>query len=137
VKFYPPNSRHPVSVNITNYLVDWDRVVSRPQKAVKDFLRPYWKAHVVLEEFRIPKKLWRVDLMSLTSRIAIEVSPSGSHSFNRFFHKNRARFGAAMQRELDKAAWLDANGFTLVEIYDEDIPILSREWFRENYGVEI
>lgn len=139
MKFYPPNSNTPVNVNVSEYLIDWNpaREVSKPQAAVKRFLHPYWKAHVVLEEFRVPKRLWRIDLMSLTSRVAIEVSPSKSHSFNRFFHRNRTRFGAAMKRELEKAAWLERNGFVLCEIFDEDIPVLSREWFRDKYSIEL
>ena len=32
----------PYSVNLLKYRIDWDHKVSAPQKAVKDFLRPYW-----------------------------------------------------------------------------------------------
>lgn len=126
-----------VNFSIPDYLVDWDRAVSRPQKIVKDFLYRYWRTHVVTEEARIPGSLLRVDLMNWSTHVAVEVSPKGSHSFNPFFHRNEVRFGAAMKRELGKGEWLEKNGFTLCEVFDEDIPILSREWFREKYGVEL
>lgn len=137
MKFYPLKGNRQVNVNIAQYLIDWDHKVSGPQKQVTDFLRPYWKTHVVLSEFRIPSSLLRCDIVNVTTHVAIEVSPKGTHSFNRFFHHNRVKFGAAMQRELDKAAWLERNGFTLCEIFDEDLPVLSRQWFREKYNVEL
>ncbi len=130
------NSSRQVSLILSEYLIDWDHAVSKPQKAVKDFLRPYWEGRVITEELRIPGSLLRVDLMDWSRHIAVEVSPKGSHSFNPFFHKNRVKFGAAMGRELGKAEWLEQNGFKLVEIFDEDIPNLSREWFAEQ-GVEL
>ena len=137
MKFRCLNSTQEVNVNTMPYLIDWDRVVSKPQKKVKDFLRPYWQGHVVLEEFRIPRTRMRVDLLSLTSHVAVEVSPAGSHSFNEFFHKNRQNFRVAVGREFDKAAWLEQNGFTLVEVFDDDMDKLSRKWFRETYNLEL
>ena len=87
MKFYSIKGANLVNINITKYLIDWDYVVSKPQKKVKDFLFPFWKSKVVLEEFKLPSpSRSRVDLINLTDRIAIEVSPSGSHSFNPFFH---------------------------------------------------
>jgi len=125
------------NVNVSQYRINWERSVSAPQKKVKDFLRPFWAGHVILEEARIPGSLLRVDLINLTRHIAVEVSPKGSHSFNPFFHKNRPKFGAAMHRELDKAAWLEANGFKLVEVFEEDFDKLSPAWFLETYGITL
>jgi hypothetical protein len=132
-------SKKLVNLNIADYLIDWSpkREVSKPQAAVKRFLHPYWKTHVVTEEARIPGSLLRVDLISWTSHVAIEVSPKGSHSFNPFFHGTKGAFGAAMKRELGKAEWLAENRFKLVEIFDEDIPVLSRAWFRDKYSIEL
>lgn len=136
MKFYGLNSKREVNVNITPYLIDWDHKVSSPQKMVSDFLRPYWKTHVVLSEFRIPRSLLRVDILNLSIKCAVEVSPKGSHSYNPFFHKSKANFGAAMKREIGKADWLEKNGFKLVEVFDEDFARLSREWFHEQ-GVNL
>lgn len=126
-----------VNVSVTEYLVDWDRKVSGPQKKVKDFLRPFWKTHVVLEEFRVPTKLWRIDLINLTRRLAVEVSPSGSHSFNTFFHKTKIGFGSAVGRDLNKAKWLEENGLKLVEVFDDDMDALSPAWFKTEYNVDL
>ncbi len=128
-----------VNVNVIPYLVDWDRAkeVSKPQGKVKQFLRPYWHSHVCLEEFRIPGSLLRVDLLNLTRHLSIEVSPSGSHSYNPFFHKSRPRFGMTITRELDKAKWLEQNGFKLIEIFEDDFAKLSPEWFLSKYDVTL
>lgn len=137
MKFYPPNSNRPVNVNVMKYLVDWDRVVSKPQKQVKDFLFPYWKSHVVLEEFVVPRTRWRMDLINLTRKIAVEVSPDQHQQFNSFFYKNRFEFGAAIQRDIKKEEWAQKNGFLFIEIFAEDIKKLSEEWFKDTYKITI
>ncbi len=137
MRFKKLNSKVEVNVKVTDYLVDWDRKVSAPQKKVKDFLRPYWKTHVVLEEFRIPGGLRRIDLMSLTRRIAVEVSPETSHSYNEWFHKNRANFAESVKRDLEKAEWAEQNDFTYVSLNEEDIEILSPEFFKEEFGITL
>jgi hypothetical protein len=137
MKFKKLNSAREVNVNVSKYLIDWDHAVSKPQKAVKDFLYPFWKGHIVLEEFRIPGSLLRIDLLNLTRRIAIEVSPSSSHSFNKFFHKDRFRFGRAVGRDLQKRPWCEQNDIQLIEIFDTDIPLLSRKWFKDVGEIEL
>lgn len=133
------NSKREVSVSLDKYLIDWNRAVSKPQKAVKDFLFSYWKNQPVLEEFLIPGSLLRIDIVNILSHIAIEVSPKATHrQYNKHFHRgNRMNFVATMKRDYDKQKWCEQNGFTLVEIYDEDIDILSPDWFREKYNVEL
>lgn len=134
-KLHKPNIK--VNVNVSEYLCDWHKVVSKPQKKVKDFLYPYWNGCVVLEEFRIPGSLLRIDLLNLTRKVAVEVSPASTHSFNEFFHKNRFRFGASVRRELDKQEWIEQNGFKLVEVFEDDLDILSPKWFLEKYDITI
>lgn len=131
------NSPKIVTVNVSRYLCDWDRKVSRPQKLVKDFLQPFWKHSLILEEFRIPGSLLRIDLMNVNRRIAVEVSPAGSHSYNSFFHKNRPSFGAAVARDLAKESWCRANGFAYVEIGEDDFAKLSWDWMKETHNIEL
>ena len=119
------------SLCVNDYLIDWRREVSRPQAAVKAFLYPYWHTHIVLEECRVPGSRLRVDLINLTRRIVIEVSPSSTHSFNRFFHQNKLAFGAAVRRDLDKQAWAERNGFQYIELNDDDIAALSPQLFAD------
>ena len=125
------------NVNISDYLIDWDRRVSGPQMKVKCFLRPYWKTHVVTEELVVPGSRLRVDLIDWTRRIAVEVSPKGTHSFNAFFHKHRIGFSSAVGRDLDKAKWLEENGLKLVEMFDDDLDALSPAWFQTKYGITL
>jgi hypothetical protein len=126
-----------VDVRVSDYLINWDRVVSKPQKKVKDFLRPYWKAGVVLEEVRIPGSLLRIDLIHLGRKIAVEVSPKSTHSFSKFFHVNRITYSSALKRELQKEAWAKRNGFKFIEILEEDLNNLSPEWFKKTYDVTL
>ena len=126
----------PYKLDPTEYLIDWERKVSKPQKLVKEFLRPYWQTSVVGEEVRVPGSKCRLDLVNFTRRVVVEVSPDSSHSFNKFFHKNRFKFGGAVQRDLDKVSWCDRNGFTYVELGEDDIANLSVALFKE-LGVEL
>lgn len=137
MKFYPPNSNRPVNINVMKYMIDWDRAVSKPQKKVKDFLLPYWRSHVVLEEFVVPRTRWRMDLINLTRKIAIEVSPIQHQQFVSFFHRDKFRFGAAIKRDIEKQEWAVRNGFTFVEIFGEDINHLSKDWFINNYNITL
>jgi hypothetical protein len=79
----------------------------------------------------------RIDLINLTRRLAVEISPSGSHAFNPFFHKNRHKFGRAVARDLSKIDWCAQNGFTLIELGDEDLADLTAKMFLEKHGVTL
>lgn len=110
-----------VKVNTTKYSVDWDKVVSKPQKEVKDILKQIWFADCVCEEFYIPGSKMRIDLINFSKKVVVEVSPKGSHKYNPFFNKNRQNFLKAAKRDLSKAEWCEKNGFRYVEIKDEDL----------------
>lgn len=122
-------------VSIKRYLVRWDRKVSGPQKATKDFLRPYWQHGIVLEELRIPGQRMRVDLLRMDCQprpIMVEVSPESSHSFNAFFHRDsRNVFGAAIKRDVLKAQWAEINGFDLVVVTEADFPLTEDAFARQ------
>lgn len=136
VKVTGLNTSRLYSLKVSDYTIDWRREVSRPQALVKQFLYPYWKGHIVLEECVIPGSRTRIDLLNLTRKIAIEVSPSSSHSFNPFFHKNKIKFGQAVKRELDKQRWCETNGFLYIELTDDDLANLSKKMFAER-GLEL
>lgn len=124
------------NVNIREYLIDWDRVVSKPQKNVKDFLYPFWKSSIVLEEWLLAGTRLRADIVSITKKVCIEVSPKRSHgTFNKFFHKTRGGYLNSLKRDGIKEKWMEINGFTLVTIFDEDIKVLSEKWFLDKYNV--
>lgn len=136
------NSTKEVNISPTPYIIDWDKKVSGPQKLVKDSIRPYWGTHVMLEEFRIPGCLLRVDLMNLTRYVAIEVSPESTHGeFNKFMHGSREGYKNVMRRDMQKIDWLEDNGFTVVEVDDEALELFEagqvKEWFKDYYDITL
>ncbi len=127
----------PCRIPLNDYRVDWDRKVSGPQKAVKDFLRPYWQFDFVCEEVRIPRKLWRLDLYNVSSGIVVEVSPGEVHNeYNPFFHRSVSGFRASLKRDILKARWCELNGLKCVEVTDDALP-LNIEWFKTHYDITL
>lgn len=132
------NSDKIINVNISKYLINWNRKISAPQLKVKQFLFPFWKNHIVVEEFLIPGSLYRIDLISFTSKVAIEVSPNHVHTqYNKYFHKSRAGFLKKLQSDTKKLNWAEKNGFIFIELYDEDLNNLSKEYFKKNFDIDL
>ena len=129
----------PRSRKVTKYLIDWDKKSrSKLQFNVKQFLRNYWKNHIVYEEFPVYGTRLKVDIVNMTKKIAIEVQGAQHESFNKFFHDNsRAKYLASIKRDAKKAEWLESNGFVIMYIYEKDIPILSLDFFVETYDHSI
>lgn len=126
------------NVNVLKYKVDWDKKVSGPQYAVKAFLRKYWSCYTILEEFRIPGCLLRVDLINLGLNIAVEVSPNSTHDkFNKFMHGSVGGYLKMLEHDRDKEEWLIQNGFTVVTLVDEDINDLTVKRFREKFNIKL
>ncbi len=138
MKLFKLNSNKLVNVPITKYLIDWDKKkVSKPQFAVKSFLKKYWECEYVLEEFLIPGSRLRIDFLNTTSKVSIEVSPKSSHSFNPFFHGSRnTGFLESVKRDESKSLWAEQNGFLHIELGDEELKNLTKEMFKEK-GLEL
>lgn len=136
MRFYRLNSDKMVWVNINKYKIDWTgKSISRMQTRVKRFLAPFWQSHIVLEEFRIPGSLYRIDILNLTTKIAVEVSPESVHSkFNPFFHKTRSGYVNSIKRDVKKAEWCERNEIKVIEIYEQDFP-LTRNFFAEKFNI--
>jgi hypothetical protein len=127
-------------IPLSRYLIDWDppREVSKPQAAVKAFLRPFWSHKQVVEEFRIPGSKLRLDLYCIPDNLVIEVSPEATHTkYNPFMHGSLSGYRGVMKRDLQKVEWCERNGLTLVTLVDEDIANLSVERFRDAFGVTL
>ncbi len=119
-------------ISIKRYRVDWDRKVSGPQKAVKDFLRPYWENDIVLEECPVVGTRSRIDLLNVNKAVMVEVSPESSHSYNAFFHGGSlTRFKDALKRDLSKGDYARINGFDLVELTEVDLPPTEEAFARQ------
>lgn len=127
----------PCTMPTTPYLIDWDHVVSKPQKRVKDFLRPFWFRDMVLEEPRLPRSLLRFDIINASRGIVVEVSPTSTHGkFNPFLHGSRMGFGKMLARDMEKERWAELNEFTFIEITDADFP-LTTELFATRWKVTL
>jgi very-short-patch-repair endonuclease len=61
-----------------------------------------------------------VDRVLQGYKIAFEVDGIQHDAFNEFFHGNADGFKSHKERDKYKAAWLDANGFTLIRFKSKD-----------------
>lgn len=126
--------------NDKKYLIDWNAPSrSKEQTIVKEFLKTVWAGDIVYEELSIPGSKLRVDFINATKKIALEHQGKGAHDvFNKFFHNNsRAKYLASIKRDVKKMQLLEANGFTFLETYTEDLDKLSKEFFLEKYNLNI
>ena len=128
-----------VSKNVTKYLIDWRKKSrSKVQTKVKRFLQAYWKNQTVYEEFPVFGSKMKVDFLNTTLKVAIEVQGKQHRQFNPFFHSNsRAKFLSSIKRDLEKASWLEENNFKLVEVEEEQVNDLSKEFFEKQFKIKL
>ena len=90
-----------VSKNVSGYLIDWDsKSRSKIQYKVKQFLKQYWKNHIVYEEFPVFGSKLKVDILNATRKIAVEVHGPQHSSFNKFFHgESRLNYLKSIKRD--------------------------------------
>ena len=138
MKFTKLKNDNLVNVNVFNYKLNFDKIQgSRPEVAVKKFLKPFWSNDLVLEEFMIPGSRLRIDIVNINKMIVCEVSPASTHSFNKFFHGNRATFFLRLRAEMDKENWCINNGFKYVDLGDEELANLTQKMFKEKYNISL
>jgi len=139
MRLYTLNGKTPIYKNVNKYLINWEsKSRSKLQKKVKDFLFTVWSNSVVYEEFPVYGTKMKVDFLNATSKLAIEVNGDQHLKFNKFFHSNsRTQFLKSIKRDLNKAKWLEKNNFTLIEIYKEDVDLLSKEYIEINFNIKI
>ena len=115
---------------VTKFLIKWNKKSrSKIQFKVKQFLKSYWKNHIVYEEFPVYGTRMKVDLLNATKKIAVEVNGRQHSNFNPFFHNNsRANYLASIKRDVKKREWLEKNNFTLIEIEEHEVNKLSKEF---------
>ena len=138
-----PHFTHPdrlAKVVVSKYYINWDKTkgVSGPEKKVQDFLRPYWQTHCVLTQMRIPGSLLRIDLVNLTLKTAIEISPAAVHGrFNKHFHKDETGgYLGVIKRDYAKREWIvNQCKWKFIELFDEEIEGLNTKMFKEKFGL--
>lgn len=126
-----------VSKNVSGYLINWDKPSrSKIQFKTKQFLKQYWKNHIVYEEFPVYGSLLKVDFINATRKIAVEVHGPQHSSFNKFFHgESRLNYLKSIKRDVAKENWLTLNKFTLVEVYHDQVDELNEKFFKEKYNI--
>ena len=137
MKFRKLRSEKLSEVKISNYYIDWDKdSCSSYQTKVKRFLKRFWTGQLVLEEFRIPGSLYRIDIINLNKKIAIEVDGEFHEEYSEFAHRgSRTNWWKQMRRDEEKRKWCEECGYIVIQITPDDIPNLSPEWFKENYNI--
>ncbi len=127
-----------VPVKIKKYQINWDgKSKSKLQYNVKQFFKPFWKTHTVLEEYTIPSSRLMVDFINLSKKIAVEVHGRQHDDFVEHFHVNRSGFLNSWRRDKEKREWVEMAGLTFIEIYEADIKDLSRKFFLDKYDIDI
>ena len=125
--------------SVSKYLIKWNKKSrSKVQFRTKKFLEPFWKAQIVYEEFPVYGSRMTVDILNATKKLAIEVQGRQHSEFNKFFHNNsRLKYLEGIKRDIQKAEWLEKNGFALLEIEEGEVDSLSLEFFLKKFGTII
>jgi hypothetical protein len=125
--------------SVQKYRIDWEAECrSNLQYEVKQFFKPYWYGQICYEEFPVYGTRMKVDLINMTKRIAVEAQGAQHDSFNKFFHNNsRANYLSSIKRDYDKRVWLENNNFKVLEIFEEDLPSLSKKYIADKFEVSI
>jgi hypothetical protein len=119
--------------DVSKYRMKWEKKSrSKFQEGVKFFLQPFWRTHVIYEEFPVVGTKMTLDIVNLTRKIALEIQGAQHSEFNEFFHNgNKGNYYAQLQRDVEKRRWCELNGLRLVEIYPSDLP-LTKEFLEKH-----
>jgi hypothetical protein len=125
-----------VTKNVSKYVMKWDAPSkSKIQFQTKQFLKKFWIGCICYEEFPVYGTLLKVDILNASLKIAVEVN-GPQHSEYHWFHNGRpTEFLNSNHRDMDKMDWLEKNNFKLAEINYDEIPLLSKDFFREKFDI--
>jgi hypothetical protein len=128
-----------VSKNVSEYLIDWEaNSRSKIQFKTKQFLKDYWKNHIVYEEFPVFGSRLKVDIINATRKIAVEVHGPQHSSYNKFFHNDsRLNYLKSIKRDVAKENWLVLNKFILIEVYHDEVDSLTENFFKEKHNISL
>jgi hypothetical protein len=126
-----------IDKNVNKYTLKWDKKSrSIIQFKVKQFLKPFWIGQILYEEFPVYGSLLKVDILNATLKIAIEVNGNQHSAFNPFFHNNDPnRYLKGYKNDAKKSEWLAKNDFKLIEINEDEINLLSKQFFLEKFNL--
>lgn len=128
-----------VNKNVKRYSINWEaKSRSKLQFKFKEFFYPYWRNHIVYEEFPVYGSMLKIDLLNATKKIAVEIQGSQHESFNKFFHDNsRLKYLESIKRDVKKEKWIELNEFKFLELYEDDLKNLSPQYIEEKCGILI
>ena len=127
-----------VKKSVSQYIVDWDgKSRSNIQFETKQFLKQFWKNHIVYEEFPVYGSLMKVDIVNATMRIAVEVNGAQHNQFHYFHNKSPAKYLKSIKNDIQKREWLEKNNFKVVEINHDEVALLSHSFFKEKFGITL
>jgi hypothetical protein len=128
-----------IYINTNRYLIDWNsKERSIIQFKVKKFLEPFWRSHIVYSELRVVSTRMTIDIYNASKKIAIEVQGKQHQGYNKFFHANsKLKYLSQLERDEKKIKFCEQNGITLVEIFEEEIDQISKEWFLKKYNITL
>ena len=128
-----------VNKNVRKNLIDWEgKSRSKLQFKFKQFFYPYWRNHIVYEEFPVYGTMLRVDFLNATKKIAVEIQGNQHESFNKFFHgDSRLKYLESIKRDVKKIKWLEMNNFKILELYEDDLRVISPKYIEEKCGIFI
>lgn len=106
------------------YYIDWDKKSrSKVQTRAKEYLRQFWDADYVYEEFPVVGTRLTLDFYNQSRQIACEIDGLQHYNFSKFFHSNsRENFLGQLKRDDYKEKFCHINNIQLIRIR-EDLPI--------------
>ena len=136
MKFINKNGKPLIIKNYKKKLIKWDdKSRSNFQFETKQFLKQFWKKHIVFEEFVIPKTRLSLDFFNFSENIAIEVQGPQHLKYNKFFHGNtNYKYLSQLKRDQEKLDFCEEYDIKLIEIYSKNE--LNLEFFK-SLGVEL
>jgi len=128
-----------INKNVRKNLINWDgKSRSNLQFKFKQFFYPYWKNHIVYEEFPVYGTMLKIDFLNATKKIAVESQGNQHESFNKFFHgDSRLKYLESIKRDVKKEKWLQINGFKFLELYENDLRELCPKYIEEKCDILI
>jgi len=128
-----------VNKNVNKYRIGWeDKSRSKLQFKFKQFFYPYWKNHIVFEEFPVYGSMMKLDFFNATKKIAVEIQGDQHESFNKIFNDNsRLKYLQSIKRDVAKSKWININNFKYLELYESDLKTLSPQYIEDKFAINI
>jgi hypothetical protein len=125
-----------VNKNLSKYLIRWDdKSPSKIQFITKQFLKQFWKNHIVYEECVLAGTKLRADILNTTLKICVEVNGIQHNKFHFFHNGQPLNYLKGIKNDDKKLDWLNLNNFKLIEINHDEVPLLSKEFFKEKFDL--